>query len=101
MLLGVNPWTVANWEKGKTSPAIEHWPKLLDFLVYDPFPVPRTLGEHIQQELRERGISIKVFAKEIGMDEKTLSKITREEYGVIDPRVRTAYIGLEKRYFRT
>ena len=34
--LGVNGWTVGNWENGKTQPARRFTPKIVQFLGYDP-----------------------------------------------------------------
>ena len=34
--ISVNPWTVANWEKGRTIPAKRFVPKILRFLGYEP-----------------------------------------------------------------
>jgi transcriptional regulator with XRE-family HTH domain len=39
--LGVNPWTVLNWENGHTEPPIESIPAILQFLGYDPYPAPK------------------------------------------------------------
>lgn len=36
--LGVNPWTVLNWEKSHTEPPIQSMGVILRFLGYDPFP---------------------------------------------------------------
>ena len=30
--MGVNTWTLGNWEKGYTKPALRFWPKIIDFL---------------------------------------------------------------------
>src|SRR3990172_860195 len=38
--LGVVPWTVLNWEKGRTQPLIKFIPAIVGFLGYDPFPQP-------------------------------------------------------------
>ena len=43
--LGVNPWTVMNWETGRFEPPIRWLPAILRFLGYDPFPPPITVGE--------------------------------------------------------
>ncbi|MBW2271289.1 MAG: helix-turn-helix transcriptional regulator [Deltaproteobacteria bacterium] len=34
--IGINEWTVANWEKRRTSPTIRHWPKVIEWLGYKP-----------------------------------------------------------------
>lgn len=45
--LGVNPWTVLNWEKGHTQPPSLSVAAILRFLGYDPFPPPQTLAERL------------------------------------------------------
>jgi DNA-binding XRE family transcriptional regulator len=39
--LGVNQWTVLNWEKSHTEPLIESMPAIIRFLGYEPFPEPK------------------------------------------------------------
>lgn len=70
-LLGVNPWTILNWEKGRTEPPITVVPALLGFLGYDPFPKPRTLPDHLLTKRRGMGWSIKAAAEEVGVDPGT------------------------------
>jgi DNA-binding XRE family transcriptional regulator len=36
--LGVNLWTVLNWEKDHTEPPIESMPAIIRFLGYSPLP---------------------------------------------------------------
>ena len=71
LLLEVNPWTVLNWEKGKTEPPVESVPDILRFLGYDPFPEPRTLPERMLAKRRAMGWSIKEAARQLGVDEGT------------------------------
>jgi DNA-binding XRE family transcriptional regulator len=40
--IGADPWTIANWEKGKTKPAVRFIPHILAFLGYDPRIEPPT-----------------------------------------------------------
>ena len=40
--IGVSAWTIANWEKGKTEPAVRFIPHILAFLGYDPRIEPPT-----------------------------------------------------------
>jgi DNA-binding XRE family transcriptional regulator len=46
--LGVNIWTLANWEKGYTKPRLRFWPWITEFLAYDPNPEPSDLAQRIQ-----------------------------------------------------
>jgi len=66
--IGVNSWTVMNWEKGHTEPVIASMPAILAYLGYNPFPIPKTLPEHMFAKRREMGWSIKEAAESIGVD---------------------------------
>jgi transcriptional regulator with XRE-family HTH domain len=69
--LGVNPWTVLNWEKGHTEPPIESIPAILQFLGYDPFPKSKSIPERLLAKRRAMGWSIKEAARQLGVDEGT------------------------------
>ncbi len=69
--LGVNVWTVLNWEKGHTKPPIETMPALLKFLGYDPSPEPKTLPERLLAKRRAWGWSIREAAQRVGVDPGT------------------------------
>lgn len=70
-LLGVCASTVLHWEKNRTEPPIAFMPAILEFLGYDPFPIPRTLAEQLRSKRRERGWSIKKAAESMGVDPGT------------------------------
>jgi DNA-binding XRE family transcriptional regulator len=38
--VGVSSETYLSWEKHAKSPEIWHWPKIINFLGYDPYPNP-------------------------------------------------------------
>jgi transcriptional regulator with XRE-family HTH domain len=70
--LSVNAWTVHNWEIGKTKPAIEFIPALVEFLGYDPEPVDEgTLAGRLVARRRELGLSQREAARSIGVDPDT------------------------------
>ena len=75
--LDVDEWTVGNWEKGKTTPAVRYLPRIIDFLGYDPNPPARTLGERIATKWRTMGLLRKRLAKRLTMDEATLARWER------------------------
>ena len=58
---------------------IRFMPRIIDWLSYDPLPEPTTAGEEIMAKRRQRGISRKGFAKEMGIDESTLEKIEKSQ----------------------
>lgn len=69
--LGVNPWTILNWEKGRAEPPIVSIPTIVQFLGYDPFPEPKTLHQHLIAKRREKGWTIKKAAETVGVDPST------------------------------
>jgi transcriptional regulator with XRE-family HTH domain len=69
--LGVNPWTVLNWEKDHTEPPIESMPAIIRFLDYDPFPEPKNIDERLLAKRRAMGWSIREAARQLGVDEGT------------------------------
>ena len=70
--LGVNPWTVLNWEKDHTEPPIESMPTIIRFLGYDPFPEPKNIPERLLTKRRAMGWSIREAARRLGVDEGCL-----------------------------
>jgi len=69
--LGVNPWTVLNWEKDHTEPPIESMPAIIRFLGYDPSPEPKSLAGRLLAKRRAMGWSIREAARQLGVDEGT------------------------------
>jgi transcriptional regulator with XRE-family HTH domain len=69
--LGVNPWTVLNWEKDHTEPRTESMPAIIRFLGYAPFPEPKNTPERLLAKRRAMGWSIKEAARQLGVDEGT------------------------------
>lgn len=69
--LGVNPWTILNWEKGRTEPPMASIPIIIQFLGYNPFPKPKTTPQRLLAKRREMGWSIKEAARAGGVDPTT------------------------------
>lgn len=70
--VGVNASTILNWETGRTTPPIRHLPLIIEFLGYDPWPLPKSLAEQLQAKRRQLGLSRKRAARCLGVDEGTL-----------------------------
>jgi len=52
--LGVDPMTILNWEKGKTTPPMPYLPAIHRFLGYDPFPpATTTIAERLIAKRRQ------------------------------------------------
>jgi DNA-binding transcriptional regulator YiaG len=75
--LGVNAWTLANWEKGYTQPKLRFWPRIIQFLGYDPNPEPIDLPQKLFSARRRRGLSIRDLANQLGVDPETLRRWER------------------------
>ena len=77
--LGVNPWTVMNWESGRFEPPIRSVPGIIAFLGYDPFPSPSTVGERLLHVRRQHGWSTSEAARQLGVDRTTWQDWERGE----------------------
>jgi transcriptional regulator with XRE-family HTH domain len=71
-LLGTDEWSVINWEKGRTTPAVYRLPTIIRFLGYNPLPQPRSVPERLVVKRLEHGWSRKVASRHLGIDESTL-----------------------------
>jgi transcriptional regulator with XRE-family HTH domain len=70
--LGVNAWTVLNWETGETKPEIRFIPALTAFLGYDPEPADTgTLAGRLVSKCRELGLSQREAARCLAIDPGT------------------------------
>lgn len=96
--IGVDVFSLINWEKGKTEPAIRFWPAIIAFLGGEPNPAPVTLGQHVRAERRRRGCTLATLARDCGFDPKTLALIEADAYQCIDPRVKISFEALQLRY---
>ena len=88
-IIGVSTATYLSWEKGQRQPAARHWPAVIHFLGYDPYPTPQTLGELMAALRRSVGWSFKEAAQSTGVDEGTWRKI---ELGLQSPMSRVSSI---------
>ncbi len=83
-MIGVDEVTVYNWEKNRSSPRLQHTPKVVEFLGYVPFKKePEKLGERIVYYRRLAGMAQKELARKLGVDPSILAKW---EKGESEPR---------------
>ena len=73
-ILGIDSFTLANWEKGHTEPMVQYYPVIMDFLGYCPYQCGDTLGKQIRLYRTHRGLSHRGLAREIGVDPGTISR---------------------------
>ncbi|WP_425262588.1 helix-turn-helix domain-containing protein [Sphingobium cyanobacteriorum] len=70
VLMGVSHTSVLDWEQGK-EPEVRMYPRIIQFLGFEPWPEPQTLAEQLLAERRRRGRSMRRAALAIGVDEGT------------------------------
>ena len=85
-VMGVDPKTVMWWERDTHEPVIHHWPGVIQYLGYEPWPEPQMLPKKLLAERRRRGLSIAEAAHIVGVDEGTFG---RWETGEWKPQPRT------------
>jgi transcriptional regulator with XRE-family HTH domain len=79
-LIGVTTDTITNWEKNRVGPTLKFIPKVIDFLGYDPLPDSApTTGQQIKLYRRKHGLSIKILAKILNIDQTTLARWEKGE----------------------
>ena len=59
---------VNNWERGRNFPDLRVWPKVINWLGYNPEPEGTTLGERVARRRRELGLSQEELACQLGVD---------------------------------
>jgi transcriptional regulator with XRE-family HTH domain len=72
-LLGVNEWTVINWENGYNAPSERFYPSLIRFLGQEPWPEPTSIGERLRAERLRRGFSRVQIASVLQVDDGSVA----------------------------
>jgi len=71
--MGVDAENIINWKLRGRQPHIAFYPKIIEFLGYNPVPVDtRTIGGRIKLFRIEHGLSQKAFAELSGLDESSI-----------------------------
>jgi transcriptional regulator with XRE-family HTH domain len=95
--LGVDQFTLGNWEKGRTSPLIRFRPAIYEWLGYCPVqPAPTAIGDRLVAWRKALGLSQHEVAQRLGLDPGTLSRTEQGKVGSPNRRVRRAIEALLK-----
>jgi DNA-binding XRE family transcriptional regulator len=70
--MGVDQWTVINWEKGRTEPAVRFVPAIIRLLGYDPIPLGRTFEDRLRAARRRLGLTQVEAGRLAGVSEGTV-----------------------------
>jgi transcriptional regulator with XRE-family HTH domain len=87
--IGVASDTLRNWESGRTEPEVRFLPALIQFLGYDPLPLPNTAGQAIRKARLSFGLSMKGVADRARVDEASVRRLEADTKGMAR-RVRQA-----------
>ena len=86
--IGVDEFTLLNWEKGKTAPVIRYLPGIYSWLGFCPVePGPITLAERLLRRRTAQGLSQAEVARRLALDPGT---VYRSEQGIGTPARRVA-----------
>ncbi len=69
--LGVSPFTLSNWERGRTTPRIVTCGRVVAFLGFDPEAGGDELSQRMIAFRRHRGLTQRAAAKALGVDPTT------------------------------
>ena len=94
-LIGVDPESLKNWERGKTEPAVGFFPRLISYLGYNPLPEAESRGSRIRRERISRGLSRKALADSVGVDEATVKRMEEDVKGMVRRAIRAICHELE------
>lgn len=71
-IIGVSPWVLELWERERRSPRGKNWPRIIQFLEYDPRPKPTTPGSWLVWFRDLIGSDQRSLAQTLGIDVRTL-----------------------------
>jgi transcriptional regulator with XRE-family HTH domain len=81
-ILRVTDSTVWNWENHRSSPPVPQCRRVIEFLGYDPFPIPGTFSEKLVSFRRLKGLRVKDAALLAKVDPASWSSWEREEHKI-------------------
>ena len=80
-IIGVSTDSVTYWENGRAVPQIQHMPKIIEFLGYNPIPInENTLGGRVKKYRLKHGLSHEEFGRILGVHGSTVGSWEKEEF---------------------
>ncbi len=67
--------SLVNWETGHTGIDLSAYPKIIEFLGYNPLGESRTRGEAVRRERLARGLGLRALARLAGVSVCTLRRL--------------------------
>jgi transcriptional regulator with XRE-family HTH domain len=84
--IGVSSYAYLSWETDEAKPFPKTYARIVRFLGYDPSGPALTLGEQIRAKRRERGITARQLAVQLGWDEGTVRRYEKDLWVPQGPR---------------
>jgi transcriptional regulator with XRE-family HTH domain len=92
-ILQVGTSSVINWELGRRPVDVAAYPKLIEFLGYNPLPEALTPGQAVARHRISRGLSRKSLARLAGVDEATVGRLESDT-----PRMAKRPVSIVRKY---
>ena len=70
--LGVDPFTVLNWETSKVEPLARLMPRIVRFLGYHPWTPPGSVADRLRTARRALGLTQRDLGQLLGVDTATV-----------------------------
>jgi DNA-binding XRE family transcriptional regulator len=88
--VGITKESYHNWERGTSIPLPNYFPKLIEWLGYDPLPTPTSYGQKLKHHRLRNGLSQKEAAKLAGVDHQTFTLCEHDNWvaGIAGEKVR-------------
>ena len=74
VILGIGHFTYVTWEKDQKSPRPCYYPKIIEWLGYNPLAEPQTDGAWLRHDRLILGLTSSQMAERMGIDQGTLLK---------------------------
>lgn len=81
-ILETGAWNLRNWESGRHGIHISYYPRIIQFLGYNPIPPAATRGQAVRRERLSRGWSRRQVGRQAGVDEATVRRIEDDRPGI-------------------
>jgi DNA-binding transcriptional regulator YiaG len=72
-VLGICDHSLSAWETNGKRPVIGHFPRIIEYLGYEPWDEPQTLSEQFTAQRHRLGLTLEKAAGRLGVMERTLA----------------------------
>jgi transcriptional regulator with XRE-family HTH domain len=79
-LLGADERSLMFWERDEREPVVSAYPAVIEYLGYEPWPAPMSLGHALLAVRRRKGLEVRKAAALAGVDEGTWRRWERGEW---------------------